>query len=127
MKIINPFLIKQCITDSGVYNRGNSLFMDEGVRRIELKGLKNGNYEILAKVRGSSGFSYNTSVIVDFSGRDASIQDYQCECRAFAQYPGMCKHIVAMLAEYNYQAQDGTFDQHDDFEGITFQKANHTF
>ncbi len=123
MKIINPFLIKQCITDSGVYNRGNSLFMDEGVRRIELKGLKNGNYEILAKVRGSSGFSYNTSVIVDFSGRDASIQDYQCECRAFAQYPGMCKHIVAMLAEYNYQAQDGTFDQHDDFEGNNFSEG----
>ncbi|MDE7310648.1 MAG: DEAD/DEAH box helicase [Eubacterium sp.] len=111
MKLINPSLIKSKASSSAVYERGNSLFMDERVRRIEMTAKAPKTYEISAKVRGSSGKTYNTQATVAFLHQGELIKDYACECQAYQKYAGMCKHIVAMLMEYNYQADGGEFDQ----------------
>ena len=66
MKIINPSLIKEKATNAAVYERGNNLFMDERVGRIEIAFRGQKTYEIAAKVRGSTGSTYYAQATVAF-------------------------------------------------------------
>lgn len=50
-----------------------------------------------AQVEGSGRNVY--SVFVEI-GKDGMIADYGCDCLASMQYPGMCKHCVAVALEY---------------------------
>ena len=121
MKIINPSLIKEKATNAAVYERGNNLFMDERVGRIEIAFRGQKTYEIAAKVRGSTGSTYYAQATVAFFFQGELIKDYTCDCAACAKYPGMCKHIVAMLMEYNYQADGGEFEQFDEIDEISYE------
>lgn len=111
MNIINPNLIKTKVPNLGVYERGDDLFMKENVRRIEITVVAPKNYKITANVLGSTGRVYHTKAIVAFLHQGVLIKDTGCDCEARRQYSGMCKHIVAMMLEYNYQANSGQLDQ----------------
>lgn len=113
MKKINTDLIKENVNGKRVYQRGNGLFMDECVGRIEVSHQGDHVYSIGAKVKGSTGEIYHTETTVEFDPEKEKILEYSCTCEAYAKYPGMCKHLVAMLMEYNYQADDGRFDEYD--------------
>lgn len=113
MKIINPSLIKSKASSDAVYERGHDLFMEEGVGRVEVSANTPKTYVISTKVRGSMGKTYFAQAEVAFLHQGELIKDYTCECQAYAKYAGMCKHIVALLMEYNYQADDGEFVQYD--------------
>ena len=80
MKIINPSLIKEKATNAAVYERGNNLFMDERVGRIEIAFRGQKTYEIAAKVRGSTGSTYYAQATVAFFFQGELIKDYTCDC-----------------------------------------------
>ena len=94
MRMIDPNVIKLNSPDV-VYKRGNDLFMNENVGRIEIKNHEAGVSVIRAKVRGSKGKIYCAEAEVEFSLQGEKILDYHCECEANKVYPGLCKHLVA--------------------------------
>ncbi len=110
MRIIHPDLISKYTASRQVYERANELFMNENVGRIEMTKQADRTYSIRAKVRGSTGKIYQTEAVVAFLHMGELIKEHRCDCAAHAQYPGMCKHVTAMLMEYNYEAEDGEFD-----------------
>ena len=57
-----------------------------------------------------------------YLAKEDLIKDYSCGCMAFGQQEGLCRHLVAMLMEFNYKAEDGELDQYDDQEPI-FEKS----
>lgn len=116
MRMINPALIKKRATNDGVFERGNNLFMDENVGRIEVIHQADGTEKLRAKVLGSTGGLYSTEALVAFLHQGELIKEYRCSCKAHEKYSGMCKHVVAMLMEYNYQADGGEYDEHDENE-----------
>lgn len=108
MRMIDPNIIK-LNSPNEVYKRGNDLFMNENVGRIEIKNQEGGVSAIRAKVKGSKNKIYCAEAVVEFSPQEEKILDYHCECEAYKVYPGMCKHLVALLMEYNYQVDEGEF------------------
>ena len=54
--------------------------------------------EISAKVRMGEDSYTQTSVIVEEDYAD--ISEYHCDCDEVVRYDGICKHCVAVLAEY---------------------------
>lgn len=56
-------------------------------------------YRVSASVKGSNGENYSTSVkIKPQAGR--KVLSGSCDCPAFAEYSGLCKHCVALLYWY---------------------------
>ncbi len=94
MRMIDPNIIK-LNSPNEVYKRGNDLFMNENVGRIEIKNQEGGVSAIRAKVKGSKNKIYCAEAVVEFSPQEEKILDYHCECEAYKVYPGMCKHLVA--------------------------------
>lgn len=83
-----------------VYKRGESLFSQRMYKNVEI-------YDILANkvvnvvegsVKGSGNKWYKTHV--EFGANDDVIEDYSCECPAYENYFGMCKHCVALALYY---------------------------
>ncbi len=81
--------LQELATNPVVYRAGVSYFMDGRV-----VGLRFDDYErkITAGVNGTH--RYQVDVILSRLG---AVRDYQCTCPAYAQYPGACKHIIAVL------------------------------
>lgn len=121
MRMINPDRIKSKSTSLSVYERGNGLFVDECVEHLDIQRLTSKSYKISATVKGSTGKHYGSSATAVFLANEELIKDCSCECMAYQKYPGLCKHLVAMLMEFNYKAEDGELDQYDDQEPI-FEK-----
>jgi len=61
-----------------------------------------------AKVKGSYCSSYDTSITVDDEG---DVLDFDCNCPAFLENTGSCKHIVAEMLKiyHNYDSRQITF------------------
>lgn len=116
MRMINPHIIKKYLKDDGVYERGSNLFMEEHVGRIEIAKEPIGAVGIRAKVKGSRGNMYNTEIVVLFLQDSEQILKYHCGCEAYKKHTGMCKHLVALLMEYNYQAEEENFAYVEDKE-----------
>lgn len=122
MRMISPDLIRSKSTNYAVFERGNDLFADECVEHLDIQKRTNRSFQICANVKGSTGIHYNTSATVVFSAYEEIIQDCYCGCKAYEKYAGLCKHLVAMLMEFNYKAEDGELDQYDDMEAV-YQSA----
>lgn len=107
MKTISQSVIREIASSSAVYNRGCDLFQENGVRNIQITNLGDGSYRAAAKVESSLGAFYDTQATVTFADGQEIIRNSSCECKAFAKYSGMCKHVTALLLEFNYQVEDG--------------------
>lgn len=55
--------------------------------------------EIVASVKGSGRNIYEVDVSIDTENDE--VDTCYCECRAYAEYGGLCKHCVAVLLQYN--------------------------
>lgn len=84
-----------------VYKRGKELYEAGGVFDFSYEMYLNGEYpeaDMEAKVRGSSRAYYTVSATVD--EEFAEVEHYKCNCEAYYNYPGMCKHCVAVVLNY---------------------------
>lgn len=83
------------------YRRGRELYELGGVQEFSyeiypVKGLPTA--DITGRVRGSAGRSYRVTATVDEEYSD--VTSCNCECEAFYNYEGLCKHCVALLLTY---------------------------
>ncbi len=122
MRMINPYLIKEYLQDEETYNLGNELFMNESVGRIELVNYVMGATGIRARVQGSTGNLYQTELVVVFTRDREQILKYNCDCNSFHKNSCACKHLVALLMEYNYLVDDGNFVHKSEQEADTGHK-----
>ena len=115
MRTISQDFIKECTANDAVYHRGYGLFTDECVQKIKIINTSKERCEISAKVIGSQGRVYQTNAAVSFHDHSEEIEQAFCECQAFASYGGLCKHLAALLFEYNYQVEDDEFNEYSRF------------
>lgn len=84
-----------------VYRRGKDIYETGGVADFSYEVYLEHDLpkaEITAKVRGNEKEYYHVSAIVDEEFAD--VASCSCECEAFYNYDGMCKHCVAVLFAY---------------------------
>ena len=82
---------------STIYLRGEELYDNGSVEDISVE------YGILtdvvrAKVKGSGRITYN--VKLEYNWELEQFEDYFCECAAYRNYDGMCKHCAALALKY---------------------------
>lgn len=109
-------------TTERTYTRGRQLYMGSNVQSIQVQDMYLGETKckkIKAYVQGSSWKCYHTSAIVN--EEDASVSAYQCECPAFTQYTGLCKHLVASLLRYIQVEKDQKKKQDQPLKKITVE------
>ena len=83
------------------YARGLDIYLDGKVLDMDVQDF--GSYdEVVASVKGSGRNIYEVDVSVD--KEDNQIDNIYCECPAYGEYDGICKHCVAVLLEYNEYA-----------------------
>lgn len=90
---------------STIYLRGEELYDKGSVEDISV------DYAILtevirARVKGSGKITYNVKLEYDWELEH--IEDYSCECAAYHNYDGMCKHCVALALKYIDYCRDQT-------------------
>lgn len=99
-----------CYTST--YNKGRDLFAAHAFRDIVIEpveddyefaqrlvdGIVEPDVRISAFVKGSGAKWYSTWVNID--PYNDTIVEYECECPAYNNYYGMCKHCVALALEY---------------------------
>ncbi|WP_366924282.1 SNF2 helicase associated domain-containing protein [Metallumcola ferriviriculae] len=90
MFFLTDAMIRKAAGTDDVYKRGLQYF-SQG--RVEEFGFFSEDISASAIVMGSRGYE----VDVEFFG-SGEILDMYCNCLAFSQYDGACKHIVAVLA-----------------------------
>ena len=80
------------------YSRGERIF-NQNWKIEEFSVEKDGDTDFIeAQVTGSYGNSYEVTAVYDTELE--TVKEISCECPAFAEYSGICKHCVAVLLEY---------------------------
>ncbi|MDD2979765.1 MAG: DEAD/DEAH box helicase [Hespellia sp.] len=83
------------------YERGQAIAGTTAIQNIEIEDYTEDGYSyrtISAQVRGSKRRPYEVEVTID---EDCSeIVDSYCDCPAFYEYGGRCKHCAAVLVRY---------------------------
>ena len=79
------------------YQKGRQLFDQDDVWEFEIN--EDGDFDdISAVVKGSGKNLYQVDATINTA--EDEIESISCECPAFEQYEGPCKHCVAVLLEY---------------------------
>lgn len=88
---------------SSVYTRGRDLFMQGKYRSVEIyeDDIYENQIDISAQIKGSGSKWYNTKI--ELHSEFDTILDYECECPAYENYYGLCKHCVATALIYRSQ------------------------
>ncbi len=96
--------IKNCAENSITYKRGVEYYNNNMVVKLSTQKIQNTTeegcitkYSVL--VKGKSYSSYDTTVILNDKG---DIADFDCDCPAFMENMGSCKHIVAAMLKIYY-------------------------
>ncbi len=107
--MLNKRQIKK-LTNSVAYNRGVELFYGNMVETFEVENRDEFEIKIRAKVHGSGRKKYHVEILVDYLTDE--MEECYCECPAFYNYEGICKHCVAVLleAENHQLGQQTIFD-----------------
>lgn len=92
------------IADSKSYTRGVALRRRNMVYGIKSEYKTEDDIHISGYVEGSYDNEYYVSMY--FDEKSGEIYDYQCECPAYHQYRGMCKHCVALALSFS-NAKEG--------------------
>lgn len=88
--MITDAKIKSMVMNAATYQRGCSYFVDQVVKKFTAHDINH----YTAQVVGNGTYH----VTVRLNNRE-SIKRCSCECPAYYQYDGACKHIVAVLKE----------------------------
>ena len=106
------------------YARGLDIYLDG--KELDMDVQDFGSYdEVVASVKGSGRNIYEVDVSVD--KEDNQIDNIYCECPAYGEYDGICKHCVAVLLEYNkYLERVKNRPYEDDLERIVKGGLTHT-
>lgn len=96
--------IKNCSSNSITYKRGIKYYNSNMVVKINIQKIQNKagdgySTKYTALVKGKSHSSYDTTVILNENG---DISDFECDCPAFLENIGSCKHIVAVMLKIYY-------------------------
>lgn len=78
------------------YTRGNQVYKRGLVHELKVEN-QGGLILVNALVEGSYDNEYRVELVYD--RMDDDFIEYSCECEAFAQYQGMCKHCVGTALE----------------------------
>lgn len=79
------------------YSKGVELYNQNKVHSFSYD--EKGRYDLIEGwVKGSSRNLYSVSINVD--REKGKLEDCDCECKAFLNYGGLCKHCVAVLLAY---------------------------
>ena len=96
------------MANSSSYSRGAELYAAGKVLDMDVKNM-GASDEIVASVKGSGRNIYEVDVSIDTENDE--IDTCYCECRAYAEYGGLCKHCVAVLLQYNdYENDRDSYD-----------------
>ena len=91
------------MANSSSYSKGAELYATGRVLDMDVKNM--GAFdEIVASVKGSGRNIYEVDVSIDTENDE--VDTCYCECRAYAEYGGLCKHCVAVLLQYNDYEND---------------------
>ncbi|TDT62753.1 SNF2 family DNA or RNA helicase [Fonticella tunisiensis] len=82
--------IKKLCTNSNTFFKGYEYYLEGRVKIVDID-IRDG----LISAVVSGGQEYE--VILELSYNDDEVEYAQCECPAYAEYPGYCKHIAAVL------------------------------
>ncbi len=97
------------LTIDKTYRKGMQIFLEKD-RILEFKAEADENdtdrKQIDALVRGSDRRYYDVSL--SYNERTDQLEETFCECPAFSNYDGICKHCVAVLREYMNHQQGTT-------------------
>ena len=66
--------------------------------RLDIDHDKSGRDKISALVKGSGSERYSVSGVYDNEAEE--LEEMSCQCLAWENYPGLCKHCVAVLLRY---------------------------
>lgn len=94
--------IKNCAENLITYKRGVEYYNNNMVVKLSADKDEDAcSTKYSALVKGKSYSSYDTTVILNDKG---DIADFDCDCPAFLENMGSCKHIVAAMLKiyYNY-------------------------
>jgi superfamily II DNA or RNA helicase len=81
------------------FERGQRLSRNGAVGTVDVReGSFGSTARLAAKVAGSRGASYRTTVDLDLESDE--VLDYSCTCPAAANYRGMCKHEIALALNH---------------------------
>lgn len=120
MKTIDESVIKKHATSAAVYKRGHDIFERGDVYELEMTDNGDGTYLLNGEVLGTSEDFYEVRATIAPWEKKKVIHSMSCSCKAFSNYDGLCKHLVALLLEYNYQYgdEDSEIDEDDIGEAI---------
>ena len=91
--------IAAAASNSASYARGVEYYNQRRVTKLKVSPLKGGTgIKLTADVRGGK-YSYEVELELEDSG---GITENWCDCPAFYEYSGCCKHIIAVLLSYFY-------------------------
>ncbi len=98
--------IKNCSEDSIAYKKGIKYYNGNMVVKINIQRIHNKKEDgyctkYTALVKGKSRPSYDTTVMLNEKG---DIADFDCDCPAFMEKMGGCKHIVAVMLQIYYSS-----------------------
>ena len=112
------------MANSSSYSRGAELYATGKVLDMDVKNM--GAFdEIVASVKGSGRNIYEVDVSIDTENDE--VDTCYCECRAYAEYGGLCKHCVAVLLQYNdYENDRDSYDYGQSVEKIVNGGLTHT-
>lgn len=82
-------MIRNEASNNSVYNRGCQYYREDRVKNVKYHAASS-SFE--ATVMGE--YPYEVEL---YLGDDHYIEDYECDCEAYYQYKGACKHIVALM------------------------------
>ena len=108
MGILTNKSIRQKCALPATFNRGKTLFEEDAVFSLLMKKISDHSVQLIGEVEGTGGNLYQTSVKLEM-WEDVGllrIQDGSCDCRAFAEYNGFCKHLTATLLEADYCVEE---------------------
>ncbi|WP_019230280.1 SWIM zinc finger domain-containing protein [Sedimentibacter sp. B4] len=96
--------IKNCSANESSFKKGAAYYRENHVGKFSSERVYNqetvGFYlKYSTRVRGTGTSSYETSVSIDNEG---DIADFACNCVAFKENHGACKHIAAAMMKIYY-------------------------
>ena len=85
---------------SSTFRKGSALADEPGMVEIEMlaSGSIASTISLTGNVEGSYGSSYRTTV--QFDTDTGEILDFSCTCPAADNYPGLCKHEIALVLHW---------------------------
>ena len=122
--MITNALIKY-MAGAAVYTRGQNVYIEGKVLDMDVQDC-GASDEIVASVKGSGRNIYEVDVSVD--KENDAIDVFYCDCPAYGEYDGLCKHCVAVLLEYKERVAWSQMDDKnlDDIKGVQKGITMHT-